>query len=310
MKRLMRALVSLFVVLVVFAQPAQAATTYGKTKYPIVLVHGFLGWSAIGGVYDYFNFIPTALRNNGATVYVALMSQSNSSAVRGEQLLVQVQQVLAATGATKVNLIGHSMGGLDSRYVAAVRPDLVASVSTVASPHLGSPVADAISGWTPTGQKTLADIVSGISQLMAVGSGGTQNPQDPYAALASLSTPGMAAFNAKYPAGVPASCSGNGALTSPEGIRFYSWGGTGVLTNPLDLTDLLFALTGTAFNGSPDHDGMVGRCSSHFGLVIKDNYFMNHLDDVNQILGLNSFFTPNPVTLFQQHANRLKLAGV
>jgi triacylglycerol lipase len=41
-----------------------------------------------------------------------------------------------------VNLIGHSHGGLDVRYVAAVRPDLVASVTSVGTPHKGADLAD------------------------------------------------------------------------------------------------------------------------------------------------------------------------
>ena len=37
-------------------------------------------------------------------------------AVRAEALAQQVDAILASHGAAKVNLIGHSMGGLDSRY--------------------------------------------------------------------------------------------------------------------------------------------------------------------------------------------------
>jgi Predicted acetyltransferases and hydrolases with the alpha/beta hydrolase fold len=43
-----------------------------------------------------------------------------------------------------VNLIGHSHGGPTARYIAGVRPDLVASVSTVAGTNDGSPVADLV----------------------------------------------------------------------------------------------------------------------------------------------------------------------
>ena len=50
--------------------------------------------------------------------------------------------MVVETGAAKVNIIGHSQGGLDARVVAHLRPDLVASVTTVATPHYGSPVAD------------------------------------------------------------------------------------------------------------------------------------------------------------------------
>lgn len=65
-----------------------------------------------------------------------------SSEQRGEALLAQIEDIVAQTGKGKVHLIGHSHGGLDVRYVAAVRPDLVASVTTVGTPHKGAELAD------------------------------------------------------------------------------------------------------------------------------------------------------------------------
>jgi triacylglycerol lipase len=44
--------------------------------------------------------------------------------------------------------------------------------------------------------------------------------------------------------------------------------------------------------------------------VIRDNYFQNHLDEVNQIAGLVSIFEADPRTLFRDQANRLKNAGL
>ena len=66
------------------------------------------------------------------------------------------------------------------------------------------------------------------------------------------------------------------------------------------------------FAGKSDNqnDGLVGRCSSHFGQVIRDNYYMDHLDEINQLLGLVSLFETNPKAVFRQHANRLKNAGL
>ncbi|HAZ88712.1 MAG TPA: lipase, partial [Marinobacter adhaerens] len=92
-------------------------------------------------------------------------------------------------------------------------------------------------------------------------------------------------------------------------VRFYSWGGTGVLTNVLDPSDALLGTTSLAF-GFSQNDGLVGRCSSRFGKVIRDNYFMNHLDEVNQALGLHSLFETDPKAVFKQHANRLRNAGL
>src|SRR5512147_2704029 len=116
--------------------------SYTKTKYPIVLEHGLGGFDELFGVYEYWFGIPNALRDGGATVFVTEVSQLNSTEARGEQLIDQIEQIVAVTGKPKVNLIGHSHGGLDVRYVAAVRPDLVASVTSVGSPHKGAALAD------------------------------------------------------------------------------------------------------------------------------------------------------------------------
>ena len=115
---------------------AQAAG-YTQTKYPILLTHGMLGFDKLLGV-NYWYGIPSALRRSGASVYSTTVSQLDTSEKRGEQLLAQVEDIVAITGKRKVNLIGHSHGGPTIRYVAAVRPDLVASVTSVGAPHKGS----------------------------------------------------------------------------------------------------------------------------------------------------------------------------
>jgi triacylglycerol lipase len=117
----------------------------------------------------------------------------------------------------------------------------------------------------------------------------------------------MADFNARFPAGVPTSDCGEGDYTA-DGIRFYSWSGGQTLTNVFDASDALLGLTGLAYGSQSD--GLVGTCSSHLGQVIKDNYKMNHLDEVNQLFGLVDIFEVSPVTLYTQHANRLKNAGL
>ena len=281
---------------------------YTKTKNPIVLAHGMAGFDELFGVYEYWFGIPSALRDGGAKVYVTEVSQFNTTEARGEQLLDQVEQIAAITG-KKVNLIGHSHGGLDVRYVAAVRPDLVASVTSVGSPHKGAALADYlranVQGASFT-ESVLAFFANSLGTVLGLISGST-NPQAAIPALASLTTAGTAAFNASYPQGVPTTACGNGA-SIVNGIRYYSWSGTGVLTNALDVSDGSLGLTSLVYPEA--NDGLVGRCSSHLGQVIRDNYFHNHLDEVNQILGLVSIFESNPTTVFRTHANRLKTAGL
>ena len=296
------------------AKPADAfcwwwTCSYTKTKYPIVLAHGAAGFDDLFGVLDYWYGIPSALDDGGATVFVTEVSQLNSTEVRGEQLIGQIETIVAITGKPRVNLIGHSHGGLDVRYVAAVRPDLVASVTSVGSPHKGADLADVIDAAIVDGS-VAEDILAFFGDLFGAALGllaGTSNPQDSLAALGSLTSAGTAAFNAQYPQGVPTSACGEGAPVV-NGIRYYSWSGTGVLTNALDLSDPALGLT-SLFYGEAN-DGLVGRCSSHLGDVIRDDYFHNHLDEVNQLLGLVTIFDSNPRSIFRAHANRLKRAGL
>lgn len=283
--------------------------SYTKTKYPIVLAHGMAGFDSLFGVLDYWFGIEGALEDGGANVFVTSVSQFNSTAQRGEQLLDQVEQIVAITGKPKVNLIGHSHGGLDVRYVAAARPDLVASVTSVGSPHKGAALADWLRARVSNGGFT-QDVLSFFANSLGVVLGlltGESNPQNAVAALESLTSSGLAAFNAQFPQGVPTTPCGSGA-SSVGGVRYYSWSGTGILTNLLDVSDAPLGLTSLVYPES--NDGLVGRCSSRLGQVIRDNYFHNHLDEVNQILGLVSIFESSPTSVFRAHANRLKGAGL
>ncbi len=121
-----------------------------------------------------------------------------------------------------------------------------------------------------------------------------------------LTTRGAAEFNQRFPDGVPTTACGTGTELV-NGVRYYSWSGTGVLTNVLDPFD--YALAATSLLIPSENDGLVPRCSSHLGTVIRDNYAFNHLDEVNQVLGLVGFLQ-NPVTPYRIQANRLKNQGL
>lgn len=282
---------------------------YTQTRYPIVLVHGLFGFDTLAGM-DYFHGIPQSLTRDGAQVYVAQVSATNSSERRGEQLLAQVESLLAVTGAKKVNLIGHSHGGPTIRYVASVRPDLVASVTSIGGVHKGSAVADLVRGVIPSGsvsEQVAVGLTQGLVALIDLLSGGKAHPQDPLASLAALTTEGSLKFNQYYPEGVPTSACGEGAY-QVNGVRYYSWSGAATVTNILDPSDVAMGLIGLVFN--EPNDGLVATCSTHLGKVIRDDYRMNHLDEINGLLGIHSLFETDPVTLYRQHANRLKQAGL
>lgn len=293
----------------VAAPMAQAADTYTQTRYPVVLVHGLFGFDSLAGT-EYFYGIPEALRAGGANVIVVQVSAANSTEVRGEQLLKALQQLQATYGYKKFNLVAHSQGGPTARYVAGVAPQLVASMTSVGGTHAGSATADAIvaaggaTGTTPV----VGSLATALGQLIGLFSNDGGLPQDGTAALQSLTTAGAADFSARFPQGKPTTPCGVG----PElvnGVRYYSYGGAAVLTNPLDPSDPLLAITSVPFGLTPN-DGLVSACSSRWGTVIRADMPWNHLDEVNQAFGLRSVFAPDPPTVYRTQVNRLKSAGL
>jgi triacylglycerol lipase len=289
-------------------------------RYPLVLVPGLLGFIRLLG-YPYWYGIVSALRRQGAQVFPVLLSSVHSSEVRGEQLLERIAQVLQETGADKVHLIGHSQGALSARYAAALKPQWVASVTSVAGPNHGSELADFLLRWAPSGsvrEKLLAAVMRGVARCMAwleSAYKGPRLPMDVRAAQQSLTTQGVAAFNALYPQGVAETWGGEGA-EEVNGVRYYSWSGTlqaGITNrggNRWDGPNLACRLFARTFRREAGHcDGMVGRYSSHLGKVIADDLPLDHFDIINQSFGLVGKGA-DPVRLFVEHARRLRDAGL
>jgi triacylglycerol lipase len=282
-----------------------AADDYAATRYPLVLLPGIFGFKTLLGAVDYFPGISEALSLGGARVFIVVGSGLESSRRRAEQIIPQLEDIRAITGAERLNLVGHSQGAVDARIIAAERPDLVASVTSVGGPHQGAPLADKL--LEPGLFGTLpVDLVGGLGDLMTLMSG-AHDPNDARASLTSLSTAGAAAINAAYPAAVPTTACGQGDPVV-AGVHYYSWGGVGGLTNPLDLLDALWLLNGI-FTFVPS-DGMVPQCSTHLGQVIRDDYWQNHIDETNMIFGLVMPLGPRPQSMYRAQANRLKLAGL
>ncbi len=278
---------------------AHAATGYAQTQYPIVLVHGIFGFDNIFGV-DYFYQVPADLRKNGAKVYVARVSQLNSSTVRGEQLLQQLQQWAAADGVKKFNLIAHSQGGVDARYVAGVAPNLVASVTTVASPTSLDANANNSSGIGLL-LSDYSSVATLLAKVVAWVSGTSQLPQNVSAAQNFANE--VNDFATRFPAGVPTTACGEGAAYA-NGMYLFSAAGNKVKTNAFDISDAALS------EMSVPSDGVFPVCATHFGKVIRDTYPWNHFDEMNHVLGLIGAGAPDPVAFYRQQANRLKLLGL
>ncbi len=131
-----------------------------RTRYPIVLVHGLFGFEELklgNHRAPYFRGVDEHLGAYRITVHRLSVPAVASIRERAEVLA----QKLEALPCRKVNVIAHSMGGLDVRY-AIVNLGLhrkVKSLITLGSPHHGTELADLVSGLfsLPLGLRTVFD---------------------------------------------------------------------------------------------------------------------------------------------------------
>lgn len=85
------------------------------TKYPILLVHGvfFRDFKYL----NYWGRIPKELEKNGARIYYGNHNSASSVEESAKQLKARILEITKESGCEKVNIIAHSKGGLDVRYM-------------------------------------------------------------------------------------------------------------------------------------------------------------------------------------------------
>jgi len=128
-------------------------------RLPIVLAHGIARFDILLQLlktkvqlpenefedrFQYFKLIKTHLESHGFQVFHPNEDFAGPVELRAEQLRARVNEALASTGAEKVNIIAHSMGGLDARHMIVDKgmADKVATLVTIGTPHLGTILAD------------------------------------------------------------------------------------------------------------------------------------------------------------------------
>ena len=130
--------------------------------YPIVLAHGVCRFdvllkdtlnldnndtSELDNLH-YFKGIRTMLKNKGYIVYHSDVAWAAGVEKRADNLKENLLNILKETHTEKINIIAHSMGGLDARHMMFNDRNHgeihkhVASLTTISTPHEGSPFAD------------------------------------------------------------------------------------------------------------------------------------------------------------------------
>lgn len=127
-----------------------------RTSYPIILAHGICAFDSpmrpISGqdnteddARHYFRKIRSTLMAHGFTVFHSRVSWAGSLEKRAEDLGEVLRRITGGFSRwPRVHIIGHSMGGLDARWMTFRfrMEDRVASITTIGTPHHGSSYAD------------------------------------------------------------------------------------------------------------------------------------------------------------------------
>ncbi|KAA1085668.1 hypothetical protein PGT21_014402 [Puccinia graminis f. sp. tritici] len=232
--------------------------SFSKPKFPLVLCHGLLGFDVLGPAalgLTYFRGVREALEERGVEVYVAKVPACASIEERAKTLAQFIETRLP--GQT-VNLIGHSMGGLDSRFmITHLRPTSfkVASLTTIGTPHRGSAFADYL----------LLDILGRqhhskflqISKSLGLPGGGK--------AFVELTSEQMAVFNQNTP--------------DLHGISYFSYAAVcePSFASPFRLS------WGVVYEREGPNDGLVSVASAQWGSYLGTLHNVNHAELVGWV---------------------------
>jgi len=162
-------------------------------QYPIILVHGIVAHDRKTVIIDFWGRIPDVLRSLGINVFLGNTDSFGDFETNAKILKETIEKVLVETKSEKVNIISHSKGGLDSRYLIWKYNfgDKIASLTTICTPHHGSEIADLIYNRKIVHTKTTKKAMEIFGKLY-----GDTNP-DIYNVSYLLTTTKMREFNEK-----------------------------------------------------------------------------------------------------------------
>lgn len=165
-----------------------------STRYPLLLVHG-VGFRDREDIFNYWGRIPEELKKEGATLFFGHQDAWASIEHNAELLAKRVDEILRQTGSSKVNIIAHSRGGLEARYMicALKKHRKVASLTTIATPHHGSRIVDHFMKLPDSLYRGVSKGVDFWFRLL-----GDRNP-DFYTGSRQLSAEFCREFNKKFP---------------------------------------------------------------------------------------------------------------
>lgn len=162
-------------------------------RYPVLLVHG-MGFRDRKHI-NYWGRIPRRLEKMGCRVFYGEQDSNGSVEDNAQVIAARLRSIAEETGCGKVNIIAHSKGGLEARYAVCTlgAAELVASLTTINTPHNGSKTVDRLLKlpvWLVKAGCGCADLWFRIL--------GDKKPKT-YAAVRAFTTEAARIFNEKNP---------------------------------------------------------------------------------------------------------------
>ncbi len=285
------------------APPTLFANPKGKAAvFPVVLHHGFAGGH--GFIFAYQG-VREGLTADGHRVYQTEVPPFASVPTRAAELKKVVDRALTESGKAKVNLIVHSMGGLDARYLIGSMGygDRVASLTTISTPHRGTNAADFALKIVPG--KT-DPVINALFELFGMTFNDLSTNTDLRAAWTALAEGSAADFNAKHPNDARVYYQSWAGVSSVLGLSKYGRDpglakdcdgklvlNTGTFDRVRGEFVALAPLIGPASTTGPWHDGLVTVKSSKWG-TFRGCIPADHSEEVGQ----STAGWPNPTTGF------------
>ena len=123
------------------------SNTSNNSTLPVLLIHGYMADASV------WNKWVDLLKKDGISAYPITFKQSDdkcgSAAEHAKELSKIIGQIKDETGQNKVNIVGHSKGGLDARVYLANETKDVANLVMIGTPNAGSPLAESSEVCTP-----------------------------------------------------------------------------------------------------------------------------------------------------------------
>lgn len=254
------AVLALVISVPVFASGGGSSSKPLDGSHPIILIHGILGFddsNAPVSILSYWGGMDDYLRSQGAKVLTPGSTAMKDIATRSSQTATQIVSFMTSVNASKVHLLGHSQGGIVSRYLANSNftPSLngkIATVSTLNAVHRGTPVADiglaVVPNWLEPFVGTVVNFLGGLFY--------SDNQQDIIAMATSLTTKTLNEYNAK--------------VTDNPNVKYFSYGSKMTLADPLQhpLMAIVYPICwagGLANGQGAENDGVVPLSAQKWG---------------------------------------------